>query len=226
MSLSKPSFFSTSNGDGCVFISWSPVINATQYEIELEITSTKAKSFYCTTSTSLMITKLENDIHYSVRVTALHNTKRSEPSIGVMIRPKLRLSFSKLSASPTEQSGQVRLQWTSTPTDFGFQIERCDVGNVNGYKRIAWLPYNIITTYEDQTGCNLSRHVCPGHYYTVTFRDAAWSSGAGILSKKVFCMSSIDSDFTTEVENVDLLYTNSPESDRVLSEQSSMEIIQ
>jgi hypothetical protein len=188
MTLSKPSIISTSNGDGCIFLSWSPVTNATQYEIELEINSTGTKTIYSTTSTSFLITKLENERYYSVRVTALNQSERSESSISYMVRPKLRQSLSKLSAMPTKEAGQVQLQWTSTSTDFGFHIERCDIGSVSGYKRVAWLPDNTTTICEDQTDCDLSEHVCPGHYYTVTFRDTAWLSGAGILSKKVFCM--------------------------------------
>ncbi len=203
MCLTKPSLISTTNGDGCIFLSWSSVINAIEYEIELEINDTGTKTIYCTTSTSFLITKLENERFYSVKVTALNKTERSESSIGVMVRPKLRQSLSTLLGIPTDEEGRIVLRWTSTPTDFGFQIERCDIGGEKGYKRIAWIPYNTIVTYEDQTTCDLSTHTCLGHYYTVTFRDTAWQFGAGVLSKKVFCMSSINSNNDIRVENSD-----------------------
>ncbi|CAF3879648.1 unnamed protein product [Adineta steineri] len=182
MELSRPSLVSICNGDECAFLSWSSVINATQYEVEVKHNNTGVTTLYCTTSTSFLITKLENGEFYIVQVTALNNTERSESSIGVMLKPKLRQSLSKLFARSTEQPGRIRLQWTSTPTDCGFQIERCNIGNTSGYKRIAWLPFNNIMVYEDQTDC-LPECLCPGHYYTVAFRDTAWSSGAGVLSR-------------------------------------------
>ncbi|CAF1157834.1 unnamed protein product [Adineta steineri] len=192
MELSRPSFVHISNGDKCAFLSWSSVTNSNQYEVKIEHNSTKVTTLYYTTSTSFLITKLENGEFYVAQVTALNNTKRSESSIGVMLRPKLRQSLSKLSATSTEKPGQIKLQWTATPTDFGFQIERCNIGDISGYRRIAWLPYNNIMTYEDQTDC-LLECLCPGHYYTITFRDTAWASGAGVLSKKVFCITSSNS---------------------------------
>jgi len=204
MCLKKPSLISTTNGDGCIFLSWSSVINAIGYEIELEIKDTGKKTIYYTTSTSFLINELENERFYSVQVTALNKTERSESSIGVMLRPKLHQYSCTLKAAPTEEAGRVFLQWTFTPTDFGFQIERCDINGAKGYKRIGWLPYNTIMTYEDKTDCDLSTHTCLGHYYTVTFRDTAWRTGAGLLSKKVFCMSSINPNSDIQVEKSDV----------------------
>jgi hypothetical protein len=217
MALLKPSIFSTSNGDGCVFLTWPSIINATHYEIKLEINSTGEKTIYCTTSSSFLITKLENERFYSVQVTALNKTERSESSIGIMVRPKLRPSLSKLSATPADQPGRIRLKWTSTSTDFGFHVERCDIGGSIGYKRIAWASDNTITTCEDQTDCDLSEGACPGHYYTVRFRDSAWSCGAGVLSKKVFCMSSINSKSDIEPEKADLFEDNPSETSETSS---------
>jgi hypothetical protein len=209
MSLSKPSIVSITNGDECVFLSWSYVTNATQYEIELKMHDIMTKTIYYTTTTNILIKKLENERFYSVHITALNESEKSEPSLDFIVRPKLRQSLSVLSVRPGEEAGRVCLRWTSTPTDCGFQVERCDIGKMTGYKSIAWLPYNTVTTYEDQTSCDSTKHVCSGHYYTVKYRDAAWWIGAGVLSKKVFCMSSTDSYSDIEIEKCDVLEDNS-----------------
>lgn len=149
---------------------------------------TGIKTIYSTTSTNLLIKALENGRFYNIKVTALNGTERSLSSDSFTVRPKLRQSLATIRAKPAEEDGHVSLEWSSTPTDFGFHVERCDIGEEIGYKRIAWISNDEPTTYEDQTNCDLLTHICSGHYYIVRFRDTEWANGAGILSKKVFCM--------------------------------------
>ena len=189
MSLEKPSFSLLTNGEESIFLAWSYVLNATEYEIEVKENCTGEKRTYSTTSKAILIKNLENDQFYEVRVTALHENKRSEPSIGYVVRPKLRQSLAVVKVTQGETPGSVHLQWTATPTDQGFLVDRCDIGQTKGYKRIAWVPYSIVTRHEDETNCRSLKKSCSGHYYTVRYVDRAWEGGAGVLSKKVFCMS-------------------------------------
>jgi hypothetical protein len=196
MSLQKPSILSGRNVDGSVFLTWSSVFNANKYQIEFQINKTGQKNIYYSYSTNFLIKNLEYNGFYSVRVRALNDISQSEWSFGVMIRPKLRQSLSCVYGVPNEKKGFITLRWTSTPTDFGFHVERCDIGDHLGYKRIGWIPFSQITTFEDQTNCQ----ICQGHYYTVTFRDNQWDSGAGVLSKKLFCISPTDIDYENQFE--------------------------
>jgi hypothetical protein len=200
MFLSKPSILSTSNADGCIFLSWSSVFNADKYEIELQINNTGQQniyySYYYSYSTNLLIKNLENNRVYSVRVRALNSISESEWSFGLMIRPKLRQSLFCVRGVPNKKKGFITLQLTSTPTDFGFHVERCDIGSNIGFKRIGWVPFSETTTYEDHTNCQ----ICQGHFYTVTFRDRQWDSGAGVLTKKLFCISSTDANYENQFE--------------------------
>lgn len=200
MSLSQPLILSITNGEESIFVCWSSVIDATEYEIEIRAKKTRSKQTYTTTQTSILIKNLENGQAYEVKVTAMNESERSEPSIDYMVRPKLRPSLSIVKVKPGETPGTIHLQWTATPTDFGFTIERCDICSSTGYKRIAWLPYNDVIMYDDQTDCPSLKHGCLGHYYTVRYRDFAWWHGAGVLSQKVFCMPKEDVSYDEDLD--------------------------
>ena len=124
----------------------------------------------------------------------------------------MRPSLSTVRVRRGETPGTIHLRWTATPTDFGFNIERCDIDQLTGYKRIAWLPYNDVITYEDQMNCPSLEHGCAGHYYTVRYRDSAWWHGTGVLSQKVFCMSVEDAYHDEEIQTYDIPDENTDQS--------------
>lgn len=198
MTISQPTNITASRGDSCIFFYWSPIAEAKHYEIEVENTITSSKSCYRTNLTSYFHTKLDNGIYYKYQVRAVNENDSSEPSIPFVQRPIHRQPACTLLACNTDVPGRINLKWTGNPTDYGFKLDRCDIGDTIGYKSIAWLPNNQITTYEDQTNCDSSTKVCAGHYYSIAFRDSYFSTGGGLLSKKVFCMP------TSTLESVDI----------------------
>jgi hypothetical protein len=137
MLLSCPKILSASSVDGSVFLTWSPIFNANRYEIEVTINSSQQKNIYYSNTTSLLIRSIENDAFYDVRVRALNDLSSSDWSLGIIVRPKLRQSLSSVHQIPNEKKGFITLQWILTPTDFGFRVERCDVGDDKGFKRIG-----------------------------------------------------------------------------------------
>ena len=208
MPLSQPLILSLTNGEESIFASWSAVPAATEYEIEIRTNNTGGKRAYSTARRSILIKNLENGQPYEVQVTALNASGRSEPSICYRVRPKSRPSLSTVRVRSGEIAGTIHLRWTATPTDSGFNIERCDIRRPTGCKCIAWLPYNDVITYEDQTNCPSLEHGCSGHYYTVRYRDSAWWHGGGVLSQKVFCMASDDSYYDEKIDTDGLLNDN------------------
>ena len=189
MPLSKPLNFVATSGDASVLLQWSPVLNATRYEIQVKNKDTWDKKVHCTETTYFMETALKNGTTYLAQVIAMNETRQSEPSTTLKVRPKSGQPVFSLSAKRGTQRGRISLKWTTVPTNAGYKIERCNAGDLVGYKCIATIQDKNVTTYEDTTDCDASQNSCAGHYYTISTIDATWLSGAGILSKKVFCLT-------------------------------------
>ncbi|CAF1037008.1 unnamed protein product [Didymodactylos carnosus] len=211
MVLSKPSDFVATNGDASVFLQWSPVLNATQYEIQIKAEDTWAKNIHYTTATSFIGTDLKNGTHYLAQVIAINAVRQSEPSITLKIRPKVGQSLFNLSIKRGQQQGQMSLKFRAVPTDLGYKIERCDVADMSVYICVATIKDKNTVSYEDKTNCDPLQHSCLGHYYTMSIPDAIWWPGTGVLSRKVFCIRTASARSGTVPQTTPLLKHNSSE---------------
>ncbi|CAF1154227.1 unnamed protein product [Adineta steineri] len=188
MSLRTPTNINVKNGDGCAFITWSTVPNATMYEIQIKNQKTWLSEMSRTSINYFVQMNLINGQCYIVQIKAINEKSISPPSSDVKIRPRACQCLFDFSAKRIGNSCQIRLKWTAIPTNVGYHIERCDIGHANKYFTINNITDNNVSTITDQTSCDMTKLQCAGHFYKISASDAPWLPNGSKSTAMVLCI--------------------------------------
>ena len=186
MGVGKPLNLTAQRGDGTVQLQWSPVANATGYEVHISCPDTAEAMIDRINKTSFTKTGLKNGLRYFAQIIASGQNSKSVPSDSVEIEPIQNSPSFEFLATYCNQSDQISLIWTLVPTSSFYQIERCDNPSRSQFARIAIINDNRRSTFQDRmgTGCQLG---CHGHYYRISFSNKKVLPDEARLSNKIFC---------------------------------------
>lgn len=240
MSIGKPCNLTAKRGDGTIFFQWSPVQDASIYEIHIDCPETGERSIDRTTQTCFTKHGLKNGLCYTAQIIAANDECRDLPSEALKVTPMEGQSSFEFLAKLVKDSDQINLSWTIIPTSSYYRIERCDIGRDNKFTCITTINDNQISTFQDQLSCGSSKVRCGGHCYRISLSDNTILLDKSRLSNRLFCKTKVDisqciHSSTNDKSNLDCLKTSATAipvdkvehvPDHTSSEQSNLEMEQ